>query len=132
MGFIDGIKVSGVNTGVGNVMSNKGGIVVSLEYQRTRFTFLSAHLAAHEGQSYYNSRCNNIHDILRYSQTFELSKIIDLSVSSHHMFILGDLNFRTKIELKDIEEYKSKPINGAVTKGTGIFRSLVERISEKE
>ena len=104
---IENIKISGANTGVGNVMANKGGIVVSFEYQKTRFTFLSAHLAAHEGKSYYRTRCDNVQDILRQSQTFDLSKIMDVAVSSHHMFVFGDLNFRTKIATKDTNTSES-------------------------
>eukprot|EP00526_Cylindrotheca_closterium_P002273 CAMPEP_0113619994 /NCGR_PEP_ID=MMETSP0017_2-20120614/10174_1 /TAXON_ID=2856 /ORGANISM="Cylindrotheca closterium" /LENGTH=946 /DNA_ID=CAMNT_0000529621 /DNA_START=17 /DNA_END=2857 /DNA_ORIENTATION=- /assembly_acc=CAM_ASM_000147 len=92
------IKVSGANTGVGNVLSNKGGIVTSMVFHDTRLTFLSAHLAAHEGDRYYNARCSNMYDILKSSKTFELCHrhSIDSSISSHHMFVLGDLNFRTK------------------------------------
>ena len=97
--FVKNIKASGANTGVGNVIANKGGIVVSFEYQRTRLTFLSAHLAAHEGESYYQNRCSNVRDILRLSQSPDVpSKKMDVAVSSHHMFVLGDLNFRTEIE----------------------------------
>ena len=80
--FIEEISSSRTNTGIGNLYHNKGGIVISLEYQKTRFTFLSAHLAAHEGETYYQSRCNNMRDILRFSQTFELSKIMGVAVSS--------------------------------------------------
>ena len=50
---IQNIKVTGANTGVGNVLANKGGIVLSMDYQETRLTFLTAHLAAHEGDHYY-------------------------------------------------------------------------------
>merc|ERR1711862_468731 len=85
-------------------MNNKGGIIVSLEYRRTKFTFLSAHLAAHEGQSHYQTRCNNIHDIMRLSRNIDGEKKINLTVTSHHIFILGDLNFRTKIESNNIED----------------------------
>ena len=94
--FLEGIKVSGANTGIGNMLANKGGIIVSFEYQKTRFCFLTAHLAAHEGESYYQTRCNNVCDILRTSQTCKLSQKFDHALSSHHMFVFGDLNFRTK------------------------------------
>lgn len=50
---IQNMKISGANTGVGNVLANKGGIVLSMDYQETRLTFLTAHLAAHEGENYY-------------------------------------------------------------------------------
>jgi hypothetical protein len=98
--YMDNVKVSGANTGIGNVLANKGGIVVSFEYKKTRLSFLSAHLAAHEGESYYQARCENVYDILRSSKTHPLSNKFDLSLTSHHMFVFGDLNFRTKFEVK--------------------------------
>jgi len=115
--LIKKIKFSGANTGVGNVMANKGGIVVSFEYMRTKFTFLTAHLAAHEGKTYYQARCSNIQDILRSSKTCELSKIADVAVASHHMFVFGDLNFRTKFQSKDIDD-ESKLLSDLVYPST--------------
>lgn len=93
---IGGIKISGANCGIGNVLANKGGIVVSLNYKDTRISFLSAHLAAHEGESHYKNRCENIRTILKEAKTFGLSNKLDTALTSHHMFVLGDLNFRTK------------------------------------
>ena len=93
---ITDIRISGANTGIGNVLANKGGIVMTIKYQDTRISFLSAHLAAHEGENYYKNRCDNIKAILREAKTFGLSSKIDVATSSHHMFFMGDLNFRTK------------------------------------
>jgi hypothetical protein len=96
---IKDVKISGANTGIGNMLANKGGIVVTLNYKKTRMTFLSAHLAAHEGKSYYDARCDNIRCILRDSKTFvDLSSKLDVAMTSHHMFVMGDLNFRTRFE----------------------------------
>eukprot|EP00980_Cylindrotheca_fusiformis_P009777 scaffold2156_cov115-Cylindrotheca_fusiformis.AAC.2 len=92
---IDEIKISGANTGVGNVLANKGGIVITLDYKNTQLSFLSAHLAAHEGQSYYNHRCRNIRSIFKEAKTSVLSSKLDISMSSDHVFVMGDLNFRT-------------------------------------
>lgn len=98
--LIKEVKVSGENTGIGGVLANKGGIVVSMDYGDTRMTFISAHLAAHEGDNYYKARCENVAEILKGSRTFELCKKnqIDLALSSHHIFVCGDLNFRTKFD----------------------------------
>jgi len=89
------------NTGIGGVMANKGGIVGTLTYEKTRITFLTAHLAAHEGPSYYAARCDNITEILRGAKTLDRH---DVAITSHHMFVLGDLNFRTKFEGGEKEE----------------------------
>jgi len=106
--LVKNLKVSGENTGIGNVLSNKGGIIVSLSYLETKMTFLSAHLAAHEGESYYKRRCEDVYDILKGSRTFDLSRKnqIDLSLSSHHIFVCGDLNFRTKFDGEHSHEEK--------------------------
>eukprot|EP00980_Cylindrotheca_fusiformis_P001814 scaffold408_cov71-Cylindrotheca_fusiformis.AAC.15 len=95
------IKVSGANTGVGNVLANKGGIVTSMVFHDTRLSFLSAHLAAHEGERFYQARCNNMVDILKHSKTCDLNTkhSIDMAITSHHMFVLGDLNFRTAFDI---------------------------------
>ena len=89
-------------------MANKGGIVISFEYCETKFTFISAHLAAHEGKTYYRHRCNNLQDILRYSKTFDFSKISGLAVASHHIFLCGDLNFRTNFSSNYIDDDTTK------------------------
>jgi len=93
---IKDIKITGANTGVGNVLWNKGGIVLTLTYHKTKITFLSAHLAAHEGEQYYKTRCRNLRSIFKEGKTSTLSSKLDVSLSSDHMFVLGDLNFRTK------------------------------------
>jgi 7 transmembrane sweet-taste receptor of 3 GCPR/C2 domain len=95
---INTVRISGANTGIGGVMANKGGIVVTLNYRTTRISFLSAHLAAHEGESYYKARCENLETIIKESRTYDLSSKLAAPVSSHHMFVMGDLNFRTRFK----------------------------------
>jgi len=85
---INEVRISGANTGIGNVMANKGGIVISFTYQMTRLSFLNAHLAAHEGATYYANRCSNIRTIISESQTYDLSGKLDAAISSHHMFVM--------------------------------------------
>jgi len=65
---------------------------------------VTAHLAAHEGDSYYKTRCDNIRSILREAKTYELSSKFGVGTSSHHTFFLGDLNFRTRFENKHSHE----------------------------
>ncbi|CAJ1928735.1 unnamed protein product [Cylindrotheca closterium] len=99
---INSVKISGANTGIGNVLANKGGIVATIDYKTTRLTFISAHLAAHEGENYYKNRLQNIRSILKEGKTSDLSSKLDVTMTSHHMFLLGDLNFRTKFEDEDL------------------------------
>ncbi|KAL7574301.1 hypothetical protein ACA910_012544 [Epithemia clementina (nom. ined.)] len=118
------------NTGVAGVLANKGGIVIGFTYrQSTRISFCSCHLAAHEGDFYYEQRCHDLMEILnatalmsnsnsnqhnhnpnkpmsqhsqppqQQQQQHHMSlpqQCIDVTLSSHHMFLLGDLNFRTR------------------------------------
>ena len=98
------IRISGSNKGIGNVLANKGGIVATLYYRSTRISFLSAHLAAHEGRSYYKTRCDNMKSILREAKTFSLSKKFDDAMTAHHMFVFGDLNFRTRFDSESKHE----------------------------
>mmetsp|Transcript_9030 Transcript_9030/g.13866 ORF Transcript_9030/g.13866 Transcript_9030/m.13866 type:complete len:700 (+) Transcript_9030:524-2623(+) len=110
---IHDIKIDGANCGIGNVLANKGGIIVSLNYKDTRISFLSAHLAAHEGESYYKTRCENIQSILREAKTLGISKFgltsnLDNATISHHMFVLGDLNFRINFDGDDDHENNVK------------------------
>ena len=94
---ITDIRISGANTGIGKVLANKGGIVVTLNYLKTRISFVSCHLAAHEGESYYKARCDNVRSIIKEATTSELSQTkLDVTMSSHYVFFFGDLNFRTK------------------------------------
>ncbi|CAJ1969720.1 unnamed protein product [Cylindrotheca closterium] len=107
--YIKNVKISGENTGIGNVLANKGGIIVSMTYQDTRMSFLSAHLAAHEGDNYYKARCENVYAILKGgSKTFDIARKndIDVALSSHHIFVCGDLNFRTKFDGEHTHEEK--------------------------
>jgi hypothetical protein len=119
---ISSIRVSGLNTGIGNVLANKGGIVGSLCYKKTRLSFLSAHLAAHEGDYYYKTRCNNIESILREAKTFNLTKKFDESTTSHHMFVFGDLNFRTSFGTESKHEDNFRRARELISSGN--YQSL--------
>eukprot|EP00934_Nitzschia_sp_Nitz4_P001250 Nitzschia sp. Nitz4//scaffold195_size40117//9703//13668//NITZ4_007574-RA/size40117-processed-gene-0.24-mRNA-1//-1//CDS//3329540359//1250//frame0 len=98
---ITNISISGSNTGIGNVLANKGGIVTTFRYKETKLSFLSAHLAAHEGKMYYRARCENLRTIFREAVTSNTSTKLDVANSSHHLFVLGDLNFRTCFKDED-------------------------------
>ena len=94
------LRVKMENTGIGHMMANKGGIVATIKYQNhTRITFVTAHLAAHEGEKYYHARCNDLREIFKGTRGgVKNIPDYDQAVTSHHMFVMGDLNFRTKFE----------------------------------
>ena len=106
------LELKAENTGIAHVLANKGGIVCTLTIGRTRVTFLTAHLAAHEGNSYYKARNSNIAEILNGCKLGPKHlRGFDTSIMSHHMFIMGDLNYRTRLpgakEMEKEEQVKT-------------------------
>lgn len=77
----------GENVGFGSIMANKCGIAVQISIGTTKLSFLSAHLAAHEGQ--YKLRNDNMAEILAGTN--------DPTLTSHHSFVFGDLNYRCEL-----------------------------------
>lgn len=95
---ISHVEVKAENTGIGGVYHNKGGILVQVSLGQTRLTFLTAHLAAHEGASHYKARNDNVREILRGARPNPKHLLLhDASVVSHHMFVMGDLNYRIRM-----------------------------------
>jgi hypothetical protein len=94
---LDVLSVKAQNTGRAG-LANKGGIVTEISVnQTTRLAFLTAHLEAHEGQAKYATRCSTIADIFKGTESSVSSLRCDASISSHFMFVTGDLNFRTRL-----------------------------------
>lgn len=77
-------------TGVGNVMPNKGGLCISLKFWDTSLCFVNCHLAAHVGQC--DVRNGNYRDIVGNMRINDQN--IDILNQFHHVFWLGDLNYR--------------------------------------
>lgn len=115
-GRIDVGDVYAENTGIGQVMANKGGMVVTLSVgDDTRLSFMTAHLEAHEGKDHYEGRCRNVEGILMGARPGLNKKLgvgvnagvdispkpsrgfYDATVLSHHSFVCGDLNFRVAL-----------------------------------
>ncbi len=91
------LSVKAQNTGKGG-RDNKGGIVAECEVgPGTRISFLTAHLEAHEGLEKYNTRCSTIADIFSGTASELANSCCDVSVTSHFTFVMGDLNFRTRL-----------------------------------
>lgn len=79
-------QVRAENCGFGSVLANKGGIAVVLTVGSTRLSFVNCHLNANEGRDHFEARLQNMSNILEGTG--------DSSLTSHHAFVLGDLNFR--------------------------------------
>lgn len=90
---VEVVHVSAQNTGRAG-LANKGGIVAELLVNgRTRLSFLTAHLEAHEGAIKYQTRVSTMADILSGTK----QKQHDCSLTAHYSFVMGDLNFRTEL-----------------------------------
>ena len=77
---------------------------------KTKFSFVSAHLAAHEGLKYYANRCNDMRNIFRqarkgytengistttninndYDNNNKNAYNYDATITNHHIFVFGD------------------------------------------
>lgn len=100
--WVQVLSVKAQNTGRGG-LANKGGILAQLLVgNTTRLSFMTAHLEAHEGKDKYKMRVTTLADILSGTQT---DTRFDASLTSHSLFALGDLNFRTELNLSGGEEY---------------------------
>lgn len=106
---VEVLKVDGQNTGRAG-LANKGGIVAELLIAgKTKLSFLTAHLEAHEGNSKYQIRCKTISDILDGTKSSN-DGLPDISCTSHYSFVMGDLNFRTELpdgDKLDEDEHKN-------------------------
>ena len=61
--FLSNIETSTLPLGIGKIIGNKGGIILSFSIAKKSFCFLSCHLAARPGQELL--RRENYHDLIR-------------------------------------------------------------------
>ena len=73
----------------------QGGIIVTLDIRGTRLSFMTAHLEAHEGEAHYRGRNRSLVSILEGAKMDPNYPLQDATIISHHMFVCGDLNYRT-------------------------------------
>jgi hypothetical protein len=129
------VECKAENTGIGSVLANKGGIVSTLTIRGTRLCFMSAHLAAHEGEEYYKARNASVEKILKFARVGPQPHYLDASLYNHHSFLCGDLNYRVKLtgnfeehedhvnkvfELVDQKDWKS--LNGGDELAAGLLK----------
>ena len=108
---VEVLRVTAHNTGRAG-LANKGGIVAELQVNgATRLSFMTAHLAAHEGHSNYRTRCSSLGEILGGTKE---SRWLDVSQTSHFTFVLGDLNFRTFLDSTLPKDAHRRAISGMV------------------
>lgn len=107
--LVYGVDINAQNTGIGGILWNKGGIIATMTLFKTKFSFLTAHLEAHEGQNHYSRRNSSLKEILNGAKVGNgRSHKYDASVSSHYMFVMGDLNYRTVLHVEGKRDHEDK------------------------
>lgn len=116
------------NTGFLHVFPNKGGILVSFDLYGTTLAFITTHLTAHEGVLYCGMRNDSIKEILGGVRVGD--ERFDVSNQKHHLFWMGDMNYRTCFDsetpprskrdenlTKEEEEQRTKLIAASMSNG---------------
>ena len=130
---ISEVYVAAENTGIGSIMANKGGIIVTLTLRDlTRFSFMTCHLEAHEGMNHYNNRNKNLAEILGGAKTDPMYRLQDATVISHHMFLCGDLNYRIKFSEYDEKGKKKKKVIAKLIKKISGRGVVLKGVSGRE
>ena len=73
-----------------------------MDIRGTRLSFMTAHLEAHEGKDHYRGRNRSLVSILEGAKTDPNYPLQDATIISHHMFICGDLNYRTNFGVSSV------------------------------
>ena len=89
---IRGVQSARSATGIGGVMGNKGGLVISMQFGQTSLCFVSAHLAAHSHK--LAARNAMLQEILRETRNKIGTPELDVTAEFDHCFWMGDLNYR--------------------------------------
>lgn len=79
--------------GLGDVVSNKGGIAVRLTILHSTFVFISSHLEAHEGEDHRMERNKDVEEIMKGTMHFKTTHYDPRNIPEH-VFFMGDLNYR--------------------------------------
>lgn len=107
-------------TGIGHVISNKGGVAISLSYKDTSMAFVNCHLAAHQHK--VQRRNSDVMEIVNgVSKT--MGKIrADILCQFDHVIFMGDLNYRLDYGTQGEEKKPSQEQ----------FDAMVTKIKEKK
>lgn len=85
-------------TGLGGVVANKGGMVVSFKVGDTSLAFVNCHLAAHQGEA--ATRNANVKTIMEgtcsdaFAYLRDAQAGLDVDQAHDHVFWMGDMNYR--------------------------------------
>ncbi|XP_066266915.1 phosphatidylinositol 3,4,5-trisphosphate 5-phosphatase 2-like isoform X1 [Branchiostoma lanceolatum] len=98
---ISHVQTSSVKTGIANALGNKGAVGIAFLFWGTAFCFINCHLTS--GNEKCTRRNQNYHDILRGLNLGHLKLGgFDVTTQFHHVFFLGDLNYRLDLPVQEI------------------------------
>jgi endonuclease/exonuclease/phosphatase family metal-dependent hydrolase len=80
-----------VATGLGNIIGNKGGVIISLEVGNCILSVISCHLEAHQ------------HNSIKRTKQFESILVNALQDDPDSVLFLGDFNFRVHLPRHDVD-----------------------------
>ena len=102
-------------TGIGGVLNNKGGIVISFHLRNTYMSFVSAHLNAHME---HEKKRNSDHAEIRRETQVVGNTALDCATDVDHCIWMGDLNYRTDLNrsVADKKQHGSKDENWQIVK----------------
>mmetsp|Transcript_24844 Transcript_24844/g.41402 ORF Transcript_24844/g.41402 Transcript_24844/m.41402 type:complete len:642 (+) Transcript_24844:209-2134(+) len=127
---ITNVQKSVENTGFLHVFPNKGGILVTMEVDGTKLAFISCHLTAHEGVKHCEERNASIYEIFGGVRAGD--ERFDVSVQFHHLFWMGDMNYRTTYDTVNIPTNTKKNLKDLQDKSEMIRQgSLAADTSKK-
>lgn len=89
---ITNIQTGTIPTGIGDIIGNKGGVVVGFNFEDTSICFVGSHLAARAER--LPQRRENYIRIIKNTGFGEHN--VDIIHDYDHLFWLGDLNYRTE------------------------------------
>ena len=88
--LVKNIEVNWKATGIGKIIGNKGGVMISFTIFDTSFCFLSCHLAAKPNREH--ERRENYHNLIKHLRNG--LKTMESTFQFDYVFFLGDMNFR--------------------------------------
>lgn len=96
--FVDNVYTDSKAMGFGNMVGNKGGMVIAFKYLGYQFVFVNCHLAPKPYKVLErNKMIKNITKLIRLPNM----PYVDFDVAADYMFWFGDLNYRIDYPFKE-------------------------------
>ena len=122
--YVKNLEVVSKPTGIGGVIGNKGGVMISFRVHDSSFCFISCHLAAQQSNELL--RKANYHELIRSMRLGV--KELESCFQFDYIFWMGDFNFR--IDRKNSEITMNLTLN-LFTLNKDPFEKVVQEVEAK-